>query len=170
MRRSSVNALVLATVLWSMVARGQEGQPDPVILPIDGAGLKTLLAAARGNPLLVNFWATWCVPCVEEFPDFLRLKELYGDRGLEVVFVSIDRPQDATTSVFRFLRQNGVHFTTYIKKAGDDEGFIDTVDPDWSGALPATFVYNSNGAVVERLIGQQSFETVSKIVKPLLRR
>jgi thiol-disulfide isomerase/thioredoxin len=169
MRKTDVIVPLLAAILVATEARGQERPPDPLIHPIDGEGFKTLLAGAKGNPLLVSFWATWCVPCVEEFSDFLRLKDTYSAHGLQVVFISLDRPRDAGTSVLQFLRKNDVRFTTYIKMSGDDEAFINSVDPDWSGALPATFVYNSSGTVVERLIGQQSFDSVSTIVKPLLR-
>lgn len=170
MRIPGFVVLVLAVVLSSVLTRGQVKRTDPDIVPLDAGGLATLLAGARGEPVLIDFWATWCVPCIEEFPDILRVKEMYGQRGLLVVFISIDRPRDAGTAVTRFLRKHGVHFTTYIKKAGNDEAFINAVDPDWSGALPATFVYDAGGTLKEKLIGQQSFDILSKTITPFLHR
>jgi thiol-disulfide isomerase/thioredoxin len=91
----------------------------------------------------VNVWATWCVPCREEFPLLLRLAREYEPRGLELLLVSADF-DDRLPAVRRFLAAQGVTDTSYLK-AEDDMSFIDALSPRWSGALPATFVYDGAG-------------------------
>ena len=160
----------LAVLASPVLARpGNQGQ-SPSIVPIDSTGFRNILADASGGPVLVNFWATWCVPCVQDFPDLLRVRETYGPRGLKVVFVSIDRESDAGTTVSRFLNSRHVGFTTYIKKKGNDEGFINAVDTAWSGALPATLIYDQHGSLKQLLVDRQSFESLSKIIQPLLKQ
>jgi len=166
--RHSLALLVLTLSLLAPAAISQETGSQ--IVPVDTAGYRAVLAAARGGPVLVNFWATWCVPCIEEFPDIQRLRSVYGPRGLRVLFVSIDRQADAQTKVARFLRQHGVDFTTYIKKPGNDEGFINAVSSDWSGALPATVLYDAKGALRKILVDKQSFDGLAHLVEPLLAR
>ena len=95
--------------------------------------------------MLVNMWATWCVPCREEFPDLLRLRRDYAGRGLRVVLVSGDFHSEAAAAR-RFLQEQGVDFPTYIK-AGKDMEFINAFEPRWSGVLPATFIYDTDGAL-----------------------
>lgn len=111
-----------------------------------------LIKAAEINPLvetfagkkavLMNIWATWCVPCVEEFPYLVRLQKEYPDE-LQVLFISADFPEELER-INQFLTQNEVGWQTYLKD-DRDEPFIDAVWTEWSGALPATVVYNKNG-------------------------
>ena len=163
--RWPVTALVIALGAVP-AALGQQAR----IVPIDTADYRALLGAARGGPVLVNFWATWCVPCVEEFPDLQRLKREYGPRGLTVILVSLDRPADTATVVARFLRRRGEQSTVYIKKAGHDEAFINAVSDGWSGALPATFVYDAGGKLRAMRIDRQADKEFTRLITPYLAR
>ncbi len=111
--------------------------------PVTAAALLERVRSARGSVVLVNVWATWCVPCREEFPDLLRLRREYGGRGFRLVLVSADlasqRPQ-----VEEFLRAQGVDFPTFAKAEADQE-FIDGLERRWSGALPATLLFDREG-------------------------
>ena len=98
---------------------------------------------AQGRAVLVNVWATWCQPCVEEFPDIMKLHHKYQDHGLKVVFVSADF-DNQTEAAKAFLEKQGVDFATY-QKSGKDMAFINTLDQAWSGALPATWIYDRDG-------------------------
>jgi len=106
--------------------------------------------------VLVNIWATWCMPCREEFPEIVRLYRDYRDRGLDVVFVSGDLEGD-TSQVLDFLAEQGVDFTSYLK-VGKDMEFIDTFYPEWSGLLPATFIYDAQRTVQHFWEGEASYE------------
>jgi thiol-disulfide isomerase/thioredoxin len=111
--------------------------------------VEQVLGAVRepgARAVLVNVWATWCVPCREEFPDLVRAGRDYRDRGLRLIFVSTDFPAD-TTNARRFLAAHGVDFPTWIEQ-GQDMHFIDAMDSRWTGALPATFLYDGAGRLV----------------------
>jgi thiol-disulfide isomerase/thioredoxin len=106
---------------------------------------RVLLEVRRpgASAVLVNVWATWCLPCREEFPDLVRLHREWEDRGLRLVLVSADFEADRAAAI-RFLAEQGVDFPSFFKEGSDME-FIDGLDPRWSGALPATFLYDSEG-------------------------
>jgi thiol-disulfide isomerase/thioredoxin len=114
-------------------------------------GLKSLLGAgaARARPLLVNFWATWCEPCREEFPDLVKLKGQYPSDRLDFVIVSLDDVSDIAKAVPEFLAQaRATSLPAYLLNAADQEAAINLVDPTWSGELPATFLYDRTGKIV----------------------
>jgi thiol-disulfide isomerase/thioredoxin len=123
----------------------------PKVTQIGEADLKSLLGAGsvRARPLLVNFWATWCAPCREEFPDLVRVREQYGTDKLDFVLVSLDDPSDIDKAVPEFLAEvRATAFPAYLLYAEDDSNAINLVDPTWSGELPATFLYDRAGSVV----------------------
>jgi len=92
---------------------------------------------------LVNLWATWCAPCRAEMPALLRVARAHRDDGVRLMLVSVDF-DDQIGAVRRFLSQQAVEETTYMK-TGDDMSFINGLHPSWSGALPATLVYDRRG-------------------------
>jgi thiol-disulfide isomerase/thioredoxin len=123
----------------------------PKVTEIDEVKLKSLLGAeaGRARPLLVNFWATWCTPCREEFPDLVKIRAQYAAEKLDFVLVSLDDPADIGTAVPQFLSEvRAVNFPSYLLHATDDGSAINLVDPTWSGELPATFLYDRTGAIV----------------------
>jgi thiol-disulfide isomerase/thioredoxin len=115
----------------------------PPLARTTAAGILEKVTAPGAKATLVNVWATWCAPCREEFPDLLRVHRAYRDRGMRLILVSAD-VEDQSEQARRFLDQMGIDFPTYLKGQKDME-FIDGLDPRWSGALPATFVYDADG-------------------------
>ena len=108
----------------------------------------TAVAKHKGEKaVLVNYWATWCAPCVEEFPMIVELSKEYADEAV-VLFVSTDW-LDEKKRTMEFLKKQGVKGLSFIKNQKDNE-FIDGIHKDWSGALPFTIVYGMNsGNVVD---------------------
>lgn len=94
--------------------------------------------------VLINFWATYCAPCIEEFPMIVDLSNEYKDQGLKVYFVSADW-SDREKEVLDFLKRQGVRGISFIKEEGNDNNFINEISKEWSGALPFTLVYDKNG-------------------------
>ena len=135
---------------------------------IDLDGLKQRLAAERGRVVVINFWATWCEPCREEFPHLIRFYERHSARGLSLLSVSIDSPRVRDTEVRKFLADQRPPFPVFIKTAGDDDAFINGMDPSWNGALPMTYIYDRQGLRRHALTGPQSLATLEKLVQPLL--
>src|SRR5689334_22084768 len=84
------------------VAAPAPAKNSSAVTPVDAAGLKRAVAARKGKVVLVNFWATWCIPCVEEFPDLVRLHNKYKAQGLDFVPVSVDMARDVAPKVQPF--------------------------------------------------------------------
>lgn len=115
--------------------------------------------------VIVNVWATWCDPCREELPDFVRLARAYRDRGVELVLISGDFAAERA-SAEKFLHDLGVDFQTYRKDAGDAE-LIDAFNKDWSGTLPATFIY-AGGKQVKFFEGVVTYTALEREVLRVL--
>lgn len=118
---------------------------------LDAAGIKQLLQRGtppNERPLLVNFWATWCEPCRLEFPDLVKIDADYRARGLEFVTISIDDPAELKTGVPQFLREMRARMPAYLLHVPDSDPVINSIDPAWSGELPATFLFDRRGQLV----------------------
>jgi len=154
--------ITLCILLLSLAAPAQKRYgraaktPKPVtaVSPIDTEGLKGLLTQQRERPLLVNFWATFCDPCRDEFPDLVKIDKDYRPHSLDFVTVSLDDMTDIKTTVPQFLDQMKATMPAYLLNATDPEPAINLVDKRWQGDLPATFLYNEKGEVVYRHIGR----------------
>ena len=127
----------------------------PAPAPATAAQVLDAVRAAQAKVVVVNVWATWCIPCREEFPDLMRLRRDYRAKGVDVLFVSGDFSSERDAAA-AFLSEQGVDFPTYIK-TGDDMAFINAFDPKWSGALPATFIYDGQGKLRHALLGKSSY-------------
>jgi len=126
----------------------QSDAKRPAVAEIKEDGLKSLLKAGepRGRPLLVNFWATWCGPCREEFPDLVKLRGRYASDSLDFALVSLDDVSEIEAAVPDFLLESGAaSLPAYLLHADDDGAAINSVDPTWGGELPATFLYDRAG-------------------------
>jgi thiol-disulfide isomerase/thioredoxin len=115
----------------------------PPVVRVTAAEFAAIVRRPSSAATLVNVWATWCEPCREEFPSLLEASRLRRAEGLRLVLVSADFA-DQLPAVRQFLAAHGVTDTTYLK-SGDDMAFIDSLSARWSGALPATFVYDASG-------------------------
>jgi len=143
----------------------------PDTLALEPATAEQLLARVRepgARATLVNVWATWCGPCREEFPALMALAERRRADGLRVLLVSADFEEQAAEAR-AFLAQHGAPGPWLLKNQPDME-FINTLDRRWSGALPATLVYDSNGTPVEFWEGGADSARFEAAVAPLLDR
>lgn len=159
-----ISLICLALLLGAGSAAAQQSISDEELLVDAGPEkLQQVIGSYEGEKaVLVNVWATWCAPCIEEFPHIVEIQRKYNDR-LQVVFVSADFP-DVRGRAIDFLRKQGVDWTTYFKQ-GKDQAFIEALSPNWSGALPFSKVYDTSGNVVASWQDKTSFETFEKYVK-----
>ena len=123
---------------------------------IDLDGLKKILQrdSKDARPLLVNFWATWCDPCREEFPDLVKLDADYSAQRLNFVAVSLDDISEIKTAVPKFLKEMKAEMPVVLLNVNDPEPAIKAVDVGWDGQLPATFLYDKEGKVVFKHFGR----------------
>jgi len=152
-----------------LAASGSLAQGTRLAGEVDAGGLSERIAREKGHVVLVNFWATWCVPCREEFPDLSRLQKAYAAKGLRVIGISTDLERE-TPAVEKFLGEQKPGFPNYRKKkGGDDQQFIDAIDASWGGELPFTVLYASDGRKARVLSGKRPYSEYEKEVRALLR-
>lgn len=123
-----------------------EAKPKAVsrVTKVDDAALMAALKP-NGKPLVVNFWATWCAPCIEEYPDLVKIDEEYGDK-IDLVTVSLDDVADIDTGVPDFLKRMKAEMPVYLLVSQDETALIAKIRKDWSGGLPFTVIYGKDGS------------------------
>ena len=136
------------------------------LLPLDQAVYRQALDEQKGKIVLVDFWATWCEPCRAELPVLVKLQQKWQPRGLVLITVSADEPS-SEASAREFLAKSDVPAPAYIKHVENDEEFIDSVDKNWSGALPALFLYDRDGRRVRSFIGETETAAIERALHEL---
>lgn len=152
----------------SSAAQTPAPAPAPAELP---AILDAVLAAAQApgaRAVLVNVWATWCDPCRQEMPDLIRFYRDHRGEGLRLVLISADDEQDRG-EVARVLAEADLPAGTpsFIKR-GDDMKFINGLDRHWSGALPASFLFDGRGRKRHTWAGPVTYHSLERGVASLL--
>ena len=149
--------------------RQKPQKPLPVVSAIDTEALKGLISQQRERPLLVNFWATFCDPCRDEFPDLVKIDKEYRPHSLEFVTVSLDDMTEINAEVPKFLSTMNATMPAYLLNVSDPEPAINFIDRRWRGDLPATYLYNEKGEMVYSHIGrvnpEELREAIEKVVK-----
>jgi thiol-disulfide isomerase/thioredoxin len=137
---------------------------NPLFQSLDLSHLKDLLPKHRFT--LVNMWASWCGPCKAEFPELIELKKRHADQGLDVVFMSVDRPADRGDAN-AFLMEQKIDFLTYFA-AEPIDNTIQAIAGEWAGAIPASFLYNATGERVDSWQGAGNIDDFEAKILPLL--
>lgn len=144
----------------SWVEKGfEDWAKEPVSLEtIDTAGIEALVRNDSEKLRLVNVWATWCGPCVIEFPDLVSVHRIYRGREFEVVTIDADAPEKRDKAL-AFLKEQQASTRNLAFDEGDPYVLVDAVDPQWSGNLPHTIVVAPGGEVIYRSDG--AFDTLT---------
>jgi thiol-disulfide isomerase/thioredoxin len=154
----SISLLSFSVAAQSKTAhksRGTRAVKSPAaVRAVNAEEMQALLKRDGTRPLLVNYWATWCDPCRDEFPDLVKIDQGYRAKGLDFIAITLDDLVDIKTAVPKFLREMNAKMPVYLLNVADPEPAINLVDSDWSGALPATFLYDNKGKVVYKHFGR----------------
>ncbi|WP_339881816.1 TlpA disulfide reductase family protein [Polaribacter vadi] len=118
--------------------------------------LKPYLEKNDDTTYIVNFWATWCAPCVKELPYFEKIKQEYASKNVEVLLVSLDFPKQVEKKLIPFINKKQLQSEVVLLNDNDENVWIKAIDSTWSGALPATLIYNKNN----RKFYEQSFDYI----------
>ncbi len=142
---------------------------EPVKLDrVDAAGMKALRANADSGKLrLVNFWATWCGPCVSEFDEVIEQNLRFRQRGFELVTVAMQFP-DEEAKVLKFLQDHHASSRNLILGDNDKYALIEAFDKDWNGELPYTLLLGADGKVLYRESGSVDFIALRRAIVPAL--
>ena len=117
--------------------------------------LKEIIEDKNNNLLVVNFWATWCAPCVKELHQFDELKEKYKGQNVKVVLVSFDFADQLSKRVIPFVEKRKVKSKVVLLDETDYNSFIDKIDPSWSGAIPATLMIDRRNGLKKRFFEKE---------------
>jgi thiol-disulfide isomerase/thioredoxin len=131
---------------------------------IDEAGIKDLLKNNTDKLRLINVWATWCGPCITEFPDFIDMNRMYRARDFEFVSISADDPAQKE-KVLKFLKGKEASNKNYLWSIEDKYKLIEAIDPKWQGALPYTILVEPGGKIV---YGKQGAINVAEMKKAII--
>ncbi len=126
-----------------------------------------LIAERKGKVVLVDFWATWCVPCRKEMPLVAKLEAKLKAKGFVVMTISSDELENEPAAR-AYLKAAGITTTGYIKAPKDDDAFIRQIDPKWGGELPALVLYDRTGKKVKVWKGETAIAEIETAVSKLL--
>jgi thiol-disulfide isomerase/thioredoxin len=163
MRRKT---MLLLIVLGLFVAENAMSQSKVKVIKLPE--LQSYLAKQDDTVRVVNFWATWCKPCVMELPHFLETYREMKSKKVQFLFVSLDFVQDFDKRLMPFVKNRKVDAPVVLLDEPDYNSWIDLIDPSWEGAIPATMIVNNKTKNKEFVNGELSKEMlISKINKKL---
>ena len=119
--------------------------------------LKPLLEKKDDKIYVINFWATWCAPCVKELPYFEKINQDYKDQNVTVLLVSLDFPKQVAKRLIPFINKNKLQSKVILLDDINEDVWIKKIDSTWSGAIPVTLIYNKN----KRKFYKQSFDFIT---------
>jgi len=114
---------------------------------------------------VINFWATWCGPCVKELPYFEELNKKYSNTTFKQILVSLDSPKKLDSKVIPFIIEKDIKSEVVLLADGKYNDWIDLVDPSWSGAIPITLIYKGD----KKLFYEREFHSMEEIEIELLK-
>ena len=160
----SIMLYMMPTAIEPVEAVLAEQKPAPVL---DFEELQEYLRQFGDRTIVVNFWATWCAPCVKELPYFEQATARYDESEVIVVLLSLDFKKHMDSKLNPFIRENEIRSRVVLLNAPDANKWIDRISPEWSGAIPATLVIKGNRrAFYEKSF--ESFEELNEIIQPFL--
>ena len=164
-------AFVICVLCAVSFAQAVEKKPPiadvaPKVVQIDETQIAGILKT-NGKPLLVNFWATWCVPCREEFPDLVEIDNEFKGR-INVITISLDDPAEINRDVPKFLNEMKATMPTYLLYTNRESEVISSVSKDWQGGLPFSILYDEKGEVVHTKQGKIKPDVVKSIITKLV--
>ncbi len=177
-RMMKVFFTLLLVVMMLQSCTAQDENKSPVLpppakmlgnIPVydEFSQLEPLFQQESDTIYVINFWATWCKPCVEELPYFEKLHEALKEEKVKIILVSLDFPRQLETKLVPFVKQHQLKSEVIVLTDGQFNVWIDKVSPDWGGAIPVTLVYNKQK---RHFFGEQfaNYDQLEQLVKAFL--
>jgi thiol-disulfide isomerase/thioredoxin len=166
-------------ILLAAVTAAQSAPPPPATRStatasaasspvVDADGLQRLVASYHGKVVLLDFWATWCVPCVQGLPELARLQKRFGDRRFQVIAVSFDDPKDWTKKALPVLKRAGWSGPAVVVKDRDAQNaIVKWLGRQWRSELPARYVLGTDGRIVWEVleVNEERLPPLEKLIE-----
>jgi len=127
-------------ILFCSIGAGSLAQQPQIIKLAD---LQRIFNSNNDTTYVLNFWATWCIPCVKEFPAFQKFAQVHKNEKVKVVMVSLDFKKDFESALLPFIKKHPVDGAIYLLDEPDYNSWINKVNPAWEGEIPVTFMFNN---------------------------
>ncbi|MEM1023633.1 MAG: TlpA disulfide reductase family protein [Myxococcota bacterium] len=175
MRRLALSTLLLTACTEKAAEVPKVPPPAPpaedlerALIRVDGPGFLEAVRNQDADFVVTNVWATWCGPCREEFPYIQSVTRSFADQGVTLMFISTDFEEEEPAAL-DFLKDQGADLPSYIKTGPDGE-FIEALNPEWSGALPTTIVFDDDGERVKIWNGKVEEEDLRATLAQLTKK
>ncbi|HAI74631.1 MAG TPA: TlpA family protein disulfide reductase [Microscillaceae bacterium] len=162
MTRKLLFTLGLSTLIFSNLFA-----QTPTIQVVKFSDLEQLMTPTSGKTKVINFWATWCVPCVQELPYFEQLHQAYQDKNVEVWLISLDDVEKLDSKVVPFVQRKNLQARLWLLDDIDYNAWINKVDPKWSGAIPATLIIGEKEMRYFKE-GELTYDELERVVRTFL--
>lgn len=163
MKNSILFSLLISSISFAQVTKAplrvyEKGNVK--VESYDYDGLSFFLNQKDDTVYVVNFWATWCAPCIKELPSFEEIGKQYKDKNVKVILVSLDFPKKVASSLIPFIERKKLVSQVLHLDDPDANSWIEKIDENWSGAIPATIIYiNETKAFYEQSFTYEELET-----------
>jgi thiol-disulfide isomerase/thioredoxin len=156
-------------VLFLFFLVGTPILPAQDVLPLDRKGIASLIEQRSGKILVLNIWATWCQPCKEEFPDLIALSDSLKNSNVEVIALSVDYPDEIASKIVPFLHSVRSRLKVFVAEVESQDEIFSLFKAEWSGAIPATFIFDASGKERRAMFGKRSYAEFLKAVEEVRR-
>lgn len=156
---------ILTTILMLTQIGIAESSNSQDLHQIDFNGLRPYLNKKTDTIYIINFWATWCAPCLKELPELEKARKVYSKDKVQFIYVSLDFSSHIQKRLIPFINKHEIGGILFHLEEPNPNRWIDLVDPSWSGAIPATLFYRSE----KRFFIEQpiDFETIIQTIEKL---
>ena len=162
MKHPAAVLVAMACVVAALSAQKDEGKPATLNFSFKGTNGKTVsLSDFKGKVILLDFWATWCVPCKQEIPGFIELQKKFGERGLQIVGLSVDDPLSKARA---YAAQMKMNYPVLLAEGSED--ILKAYEPIPS--IPVSVIIDRRGRITARHLGIASMDVFEKEIVPLL--
>jgi thiol-disulfide isomerase/thioredoxin len=149
--------MLIGVLSTPLQAQDKSGAGPATTMP-SPAQFRATLDAYQGKVLIVNVWATWCVPCLREIPDLLTLQAEFSAQGVVLIGVAVDEPSPGALDVERYRKRYFPTFRTYARSGSDLDELTRVLDPAWNEVVPTTYLVGRDGQIKRRIQGKRSLE------------
>jgi len=154
--------LLMFLVLLLNSAKESRSQTVPVVKIGD---VLARINQTSDTVLVLNFWATWCVPCIEELPDFIKLEKDISNQSVKFIYLSLDFKRELDGKLKSFLLKNDIKSDVLLLDEPDYNSWIDKISPQWQGAIPATIVIDRKNKVSTFHEGSLTYNELKTIIQ-----